>query len=137
MSAISSAFYALLSADANLVAMLATYRGAPAIFTVDPPPADAVLPYVVTAGEAVHRPFDTKTTRGREIWRDVRCYAAVGDSAVVVEAIADRVRTLLHRAPLSITGYDAVIAECIGPIVADEIDAYGRILTARITMMEV
>jgi len=137
VTAISKAFSDVLSADVTLAGLLASYGGSPAVFTADPAPADAVKPYVVTAGEAVHRPFDTKTTRGREIWRDVRCYAAVGDSAVVVEAIADRVRTLLHRAPLPIIGYDAVIAECIGPIVADEIDAYGRILTARIIMMEV
>jgi len=137
MGAISSAFYALLSADANLVAMLATYRGAPAIFTVDPPPADAVLPYIVTAGEAVHRPFDTKLTRGREIWRDVRCYANDTGSADTIEQIAERVRALLHRQIFSIDGFSIEVAECFGPIVADEPDAYGRVVTARIIMMEV
>ena len=137
MTAISKAFSDVLSADVTLAGLLASYGGSPAVFTADPAPADAVKPYVVTAGEAVHRPFDTKLTRGREIWRDVRCYANDTGSADTIEQIAERVRALLHRQIFSIDGFSIEVAECFGPIVADEPDAYGRVVTARIIMMEV
>lgn len=136
MSAISQAFYDVLSADDSLAALLATYGGSPAVFTMDPAPGDAVKPYIVTAGEAVHRPYDTKLTRGRELWRDVRCYADDSGSAAVIEEIAERVRALLHRQIIDVDGFTVWVAECVGPIVADEPGAYGRIITTRIIMME-
>jgi len=43
---------------------------------------------------------------------------------------------LLHRQPMDIDGYEAEVVECSGPIVQDEPDAYGRIVTVRIKMME-
>jgi len=55
---------------------------------------------------------------------------------VTVEAIAERVRALLHRQPLTIPGFAGLMAECSGPIGADEPDAYGRIVTVRMTVEE-
>lgn len=136
MGAITQALYDILAGDGTLAALLATYRGAPAIFTIDPAPGDAVLPYIVAAGEVTQPPFDTKTTRGREIWRDVRCYAAVDGSATTVEAIAERVRELLHRQPLAAAGFTWIWSECSGPIAADELESYGRIVTAKIVYEE-
>ena len=136
MTAISKAFHDVLLADVTLAGLLASYGGSPAVFTSDPVPGDAVKPYVITAGEVVHRPFDTKLTRGREIWRDVRCYADDTGSADTVEQIAERVRALLHRQIIAVDGFTVEVAECFGPVVADEPDAYGRIITARIIMME-
>jgi len=134
---ITAAFHSRMANDVTLAALLADYEGAPAVFTTDPAPGDAVLPYIVSAGEAVNAPFDTKTTRGNTLWRDVRCYAAADGSAVEVEAIADRVRALFHRQSFSIPGFAWIWAECSGPIVADEQDAYGRIVTAKLTIEEV
>jgi len=135
---ITRALYARLAGDATLTAQLATYEGRPAIFMMDPAPGDAVLPYIVAAGAIAQTPWDTKTTRGREITRDVRCYAPAGGSVVTVEAIAERVRTLLHRQPLTtVAGFVWVLADCSGPVVADEQNAYGRILTIRWLMEEV
>ena len=138
MGAVTEAIYDVLAGDATLTALLTSYGGEPAIFTTDPAPGDATLPYIVTAGEVTHTPFDTKNTRGRQIWRDVRCYAdAAGGSAAAVEAIAERVRTLLHRQPLAAAGFVWIWTECSGPIAADEDEAYGRIVTAKITFEEV
>jgi len=136
MSVISAAFHSVLATDTVLQGLLATYRGAPAVFTVDPAPGDATMPYIVTAGEAVHRPYDTKLTQGREIWRDVRCYTADTGSAANVEQIAERVRALLHRQKITISGFAVEVAECGGPVVADEPGAYGRVVTARIIITE-
>ena len=136
MSALTAALYALLAGDATLTALLSTYGSAPAIFTTDPAPGDAELPYIVTAGAVSQSPFDTKTTRGRDVVRDVRCYASASGSAIVVEAIAERVRALLHRQELAIDGFSWVWASCSGPIGADEPDAYGRIVSVRLTVEE-
>ncbi|MBN1248469.1 MAG: DUF3168 domain-containing protein [Anaerolineae bacterium] len=133
---ITKAIYDRLSSDGTLTAFLNSYEGEVGIFTTDPAPDDAALPYVVTAGEVAQQPRDTKTTRGREVWRDVRCYASPGGSAETVEAIAERVRTLLHRQALEIDGFVWVWAECSGPIVADEQDAYCRIVTVRMVVEE-
>ncbi len=131
---LTEAIYDRLALDVTLAALLATYQGDPAVFTTDPPPGDADLPYIVTAGHVADAPWDTKTTRGRDVYRDVRCYAAADGSAVTVEEIAERVRTLLHRHALAVTDFDTVIAECSGPVVADEPDAYGRVVTIRLRM---
>lgn len=134
---ITQATYNRMANDATLTAMLATYNGAPAIFTIDPAPGDAALPYIVSAGQPVDTAFDTKTTRGRTLTRDIRCYAAADGSALLVESIAERVRELFHRQALTITGFVWIWAECTGPIVADEQDAYGRVVSVRMTIEEV
>lgn len=138
MSVLTAAVYDRLVGDATLVGLLAGYKGEPAVFTTDPVPGDATLPYIVTAGEVAQSPFDTKTDRGRRAFRDVRCYASALDgSTVVVEAISERVRALFHRYELPVDGFGVLVASCNGPVVADEDDVYGRILTVQFLLMEV
>lgn len=136
MSVITAAIYDVLAGDATLVDLLSEYKGSPAIFTTDPAPGDAELPYIVSAGEVTQLPFDTKTTRGRDLGRDIRCYAPADGSAVVIEAIAERVRALLHRQPLTIAGWNWLISIASGPIAADEEDAYGRIISLSLVAQE-
>ncbi len=136
MSILTAAIHDVLANDAALAGMLSSYDGQPAVFTVDPAPGNAVLPYVVSAGDVSQTPADTKTTRGREIRRDVRCYAEDSGSAAWVEQVAERVRTLLHRQPMVIAGFVWVLGECSGPIAADEPGAYGRVVTVRLLVEE-
>lgn len=136
MSVITAAIYDRLAGDATLAGLLSAYGGEPAVFTTDPAPGDATLPYIVTAGEVTTTPFDSKTTLGREFRRDVRCYAAATGSAATVEAMAERVRALLHRQALAIPGFVWILCECSGPISADERDAYGRIVSVRLLVEE-
>jgi hypothetical protein len=136
VSVLTQAIYDQLVADGTLVGLLATYNGNPAVFTTDPAPGDATLPYIVTAGEVSQAPFDSKTTRGRDAIRDVRCYAEADGSVVTIEAIAERVRALLHRQALSIDGYDWIMSDCTGPIVADELDTYGRIISVSVVAQQ-
>lgn len=136
MSVLTAAIYDVLANDVTLAGLLATYGSGPAIFTTDPVPGNAVLPYVVTAGEVVQAPFDTKTTRGRDLIRDVRCYAEADGSVMVIEAIAERVRALLHRQALTISGFVWMVSDCAGPIVADDSDVYGRILSVSVKAQE-
>ncbi len=134
---LTEAIHDVLADDVTLAAMLSTYEGEPAVFTTDPAPGDAVLPYIVTAGEVVANPADTKTTLGRELWRDVRCYTEASGDEDIVEAMAERVRALLHRKTLEIDGFVWIWALCTGPIAADEEDAYGRIVTVQMRVEEV
>lgn len=137
MSAITKGVYSALVSDAALSAMLADYRGAPAIFTTDPAPSDATLPYIVTAGAVTDTPADTKTSRGREVVRDIRCYTEATGSADLVEEIAERVRAILHRRAITVTGFRVYISQIVGPFAGPAEDtAYGRILTAQITLEE-
>ena len=139
MGALTAAFHQRLAGDPTLATLLATYNGRPAVFTSDPAPADAELPFVVSAGEVAQEPADTKTTRGRTIYRDVRCYAAETGSAAQIEAIAERVRALFHRYPLAVAGYGIVVAVASGPIPAPDDDdtTTGRVVTVRLTMQEI
>lgn len=132
---LTQAIYDVLAGDATLGALLGVYRDLPAIFTTDPAPDDEELKdlaYIVTAGQVVDTPEDTKTSESRDLWRDVRCYAPDTGRAVTVEAIAERVRTLLHRQPLTIEGFTWVWSMCAGPIVADEEHTYGRVVTVQV-----
>jgi hypothetical protein len=138
MSAVvSKALYERLAGDAQLAALLATYEGHPAIFTPDLAPDNADLPYISAPGEGAQSPFDTKTTRGLRVMRDIRVYASVDGSAVIIEQIAERVRVLLHRAPLTIAGYRVEVANVTGPTMNAADDAYGRQLTLEMLMQEI
>lgn len=137
MSVLTAAVYDRMANDATLTALLATYQGEPAIFTIQPVPGDASMPYIVTTGEMSQAPFDTKVERGRRAFRDVRCYATADGTAVTIEEIAERVRTLFHRYSLTVSGFGVVVANVVGPVEADEQDAYGRILTVEFMLMEV
>ena len=136
MSILTQAIFNRLAGDMTLTGMLATYNGEPAIFTTDPAPGDAVLPYIVTAGEVSQSPWDTKTTRGRSLIRDVRFYAEADGSVILIESMVERGRALLHRQPLTISGFTWVISNAAGPIVADEPGAYGRILSLSLIAQE-
>lgn len=129
MSILTKAIHDLLAADVTLTDMLALYEALPAIFTIDPVPGDAVLPYIVTSGEISQVPFDTKLSQGRNLIRDVRCYTPDSGSSVLIESIAERVYFLLHRKEISISGFQWLISNCTGPIVANEQDVYGRIIS--------
>ncbi len=133
---LTEAIYARLSGDASLVSLLASYRGAPAIFTPDPVPDDAEMPYIASPGDVTASPYDTKTSRGRQVTRDVRCYEPAAGSVVVVEQIAERVRALLHRYRLEVDGFSVIVAVASGPTQADEPDAYGRIVSVRYILMQ-
>lgn len=132
---ITSALYTKLSSDTTLTGKLSTYNTKPSVFTVDPAPGDATLPYIVISYPVI-TPYDTKNTVGRTVWCDVRCYAEADGSAVTVESIAERVRILLHRQSLSGTGFTTIWSECDGPVNADDGSSYGRIVTLKITIEE-
>ncbi|TFV83159.1 DUF3168 domain-containing protein [Blastococcus sp. CT_GayMR16] len=131
---LSTALHARMVADGQLGELLAIYAGQPAVFTVDPPPDDAELPYVITPGELATNPFDTKDLRGRELYQDIRCYTARTGSSKAVGDIADRVRVLFHRRPIVVDGQPSLLTSVTGPRNAGGDDSYGRLLTVRVVL---
>lgn len=136
MSVFTEALYTAMAADGPLTALLAPYKGLPGVFTMDPVPGDADVPYVVTAGEVSALPWDTKQCRGREIIRDIRAYSEADGNPITVEAIAERVRALFHRRALVIQGYTWTISSVTGPIAADGDGFYGRVVSLTVKAQE-
>ena len=73
MSVFTKGIYDRLYNDPILRSKINTYNSEPAIFTVEPVPGNARLPYIVVSGPVSDVPFDTKTTLG-EANGDIRCY---------------------------------------------------------------
>lgn len=139
MTGLTQAVYDALRQDPELVALLASYpanSSDPAVFTADPAPDDATLPYIVSAGEVSVQPFDTHDRNGVDLLRDIRCYAEKTGSVATIEQISDRVRRIFHRQSFQVPGWSFRYAAISGPIVNDELDAYGRILTVRFVLEE-
>ena len=137
MSALTKGIHDVLAADSTLRGLLATYQNQGAAVFSDPPPKDAQLPYIVVSDNITSTAFDTKGTRGREVIRDVRCYAPIGSEHTKLDAVAERVFTLLHRQNIAVTGFVVVIASASGPYAAPvEPYALGEIVTIRYILME-
>jgi len=119
MNALTQAIYSALAADSALGTMLATYSGSPAILTADPVPYDVPRPYVVTTQPLHDEPLDGKNTvLGHTIYQDLRVVADATGSSQSIEAIAERVRALLHRQSLGVAGYTMIVADVSGPVAA-------------------
>lgn len=129
------AIYNRLAGDGTLTALLATYSGGPAIFSGDPIPQDAQPPFVVLGGPLGDTPDDQRTTSIRTVLYQVACYVerneAGGQSVLPIAQIAERIRTLLHRSQLSVTGFTPLYEGVSGPIVNDDDEHLGRVLTVQ------
>lgn len=131
----TDAFHARLHSG-PLTKLLARYHGQAAIFTTRPVPPDAGLPYLVTEGELVRGPFDTKLTRGVDLIREIYAFAAADGDPARVEEIAGLVFDLFHRHPLQVEGYATLVAAASGPMVAPTDDTiYGRYVSVRLVTM--
>lgn len=136
MNALTQAIYDVLAGDTTLTGLLTPYHHLPGVFTAFPVPEKAEVPYVVSAGDVVDLPWDTKNSRGREITRDIRAFALADGNPIPVEVIGERVRFLFHRRTLPIQGYNWVISGVTGPIAADGDGYYGRVVTLTVKAQE-
>ncbi len=138
MSAITLGIFNRLNGDSTLTDLLGSFDGRKAIFTYSPAPKDTGIPYIVTSGEITDAPNDNKTTTGRVITRDIRCFAKANKDPRTLETIAERIRTLFNQAEASITitGFKVTVAEAFGPreIPTDENELYGRLVTIQLTL---
>jgi hypothetical protein len=137
MREVQNGLYDRLASIPEIVADLSIYQGAPAIFTREPVPHDAVDRYIVVGDAIGDEPYDTKTTLGREVLHDIVVYDSETGDASVVERVATLVRDVLHRQNLTISGYGVLVAVASGPVVAPTDDlVYGRVVTARFNLIQ-
>lgn len=111
MANLTGAIQARLASDDTLAALIADYDDLPAIFTGDLIPEDAQLPYIWISGNVVSTEFEHKTqvgAGGLQTTRDIVIHTKHSESRSELEVIRDRVRYLLHRYALSVTGYTTV-----------------------------
>jgi hypothetical protein len=135
VTALQAAIHARLAADTAFASQLATIASVPAIATERPVPPDMPLPYAVVNEPASNTPFDTKTTRGREVLLDVGIFVSRESGAALCEDLAELARDAIHREPLAVAGYGNLVASVTGPVGAPADNLHGRIITVRTVLM--
>lgn len=134
---IEGAIYTHLTGDSTLTGMLAVYRNAPAVFMESPVPDDARRPFVVI-NSVSDVPLDTLAEEGREVIRDIGCYADYTGSQGPVLAITERVRELFHHRTVAVNGYSNFITTVSGIILAPtDRTISGRIVSVRFSLRKI
>ena len=127
------AVYNRMADDVTLTAMLAVYKGEPAVFTGPQVPEDAELPYIWSYGNIGDSDDGNKLEPGRDIFRDIGCYTVNNGDPYQVELIAHRIHQLFHRHELAIESALTIIAVASGPVVGETDDSVqGRTITIRL-----
>jgi len=128
----TKAFYDRVTSDALFTADLSVYAGAPAFFTDEDIPEDAALPYAYSHGQVSDVAWDTKNSAGRVITRDISVYVKRGSTAQL-ERMAERLRALFHRYPLTIDDATTIVAQVAGPVPAPTDETLsGRMITVKL-----
>jgi len=95
---LQKAIYQTLTNDATLMALV--------VGVFDRPPQGTAFPYI-TLGESAGSDWSTKTTTGMEQNVTLHVWSREGGRAEAA-SIMERIHTLLHQAPLSVTGQTLV-----------------------------
>lgn len=137
---LSPAIYAALIGASDIADNLASYEGAPAVFTRRPVPPKAGYPMIVADGDVAVTDQDMITGALPVVVRDISIYGQNDSSAHyrAVEALGRAVRDLFHRnrQSLSVPGWDVLDIICRGPLVGptdDEVSA-SRIVTLTVRL---
>ena len=115
MDALRQGIYNKLTADSTLVSLLSTYRSYPAIVDGYFAPDDIQLPYLEyhMLNSIVD---DSKTTRTLIYIVDFRCFVSRNTDPIT---LAERVRTVLHRQTITVSGWTNHITSVEGPVEED------------------
>jgi hypothetical protein len=130
---------------ASVSVSLATWNGAPAIFSEaapddfleqEPKPSK---PFLIIAAATRDEPLETFTETGRLIVQDVRGYQRRAGSSAVLDTLMRAVRDLFHNRPgeLIVTGGVCDICRVNGPVQAPTTDDanIGRRITIRLDLV--
>ncbi|MBB4798014.1 hypothetical protein HNP32_001738 [Brevundimonas bullata] len=128
---------------AGLASSLATYNGAPAIFSerapddfLDTPPTK---PFLIIAVPTRDEPMETFTETGRLILQDVRGYQRDTGSGADLDTLMRAVRDLFHNRPseLTVTGGRCDVCRVNGPMQSPTTDPslIGRRVSIRLDLV--
>lgn len=135
---LSQPLYAALTGVSDGITGLATYHGAPAVFTRRPVPIDCAFPLIITAGDVTHGDEDFIDAEMASIVRDIAVYGNKHNDYRTVETIALDVRDLFHRKreSLIVSGWNVVDIRCKGPVpTADDDDqTVGRVVSLQVRL---
>ena len=118
------ALYTLLAANADLTGELASYGGAPAIFSGFPVPAGAPLPRLVIGSIVGGGNDDRIDAVGRELVKDIFLYFSADEtqaSANPIDRIAEIARGTLHNVDIPVSGWNCCGSAC-GPVIVAPTD---------------
>jgi hypothetical protein len=126
----------MLTLDSDVASLISTYGSAPAVFTSSHVPEDVSGTYIWTPPNLSDIAYDTKTTTGRDIHRQVGCYATDTGSDLAIENLAEAVRTVFHRQTVNV-GQVNYHCTASGPTEAPTGEGIvGRIVTIRLIYQE-
>lgn len=138
-----ASIYSALTGDAGLLTLIDTHGAAPAIFSGSIPPAGyvvgaAVKPCILIGPIADDFDADDFSTKQRFIDVRVRIYARAGASDAGINAVAWRVRNLLHRKMLPASGGVRPRGPVTGPAASSTSapEVAGRQMTVRLFVTE-
>lgn len=135
---LSQPLYAALTGVSDGIDGLATYQGAPAVFTRRPVPIDCGFPLIITAGDVTHGDEDFIADEMVQIVRDIAVYGNKHADYRAVETIALDVRDLFHRnrESLTVPGWHVVDIRCRGPVPTgdDDDQTIGRVVTLQVRL---
>lgn len=139
---IQGAVWSRLSADATLLALLASYGVGKAVVS-DPVPDDLLVtdtkPICIVSAPLSNEADDSFTEDLRRADLSVRLYHKPTGSSLPLEQAAERVRMLIKTWPAgAITGGTLLAATVSGPVVGptDDPSLDGRVITARLIIQE-
>ena len=104
-----------LAEDLPLAALLASYRGGPAVFSEKVPP-DASPPWVLIEGVVRDSSEDCRGLRLRRQEVRLRCLDRGSEGGGRLQAIAARVRALLHGEGMAAASGALLAQSCSGPL---------------------
>lgn len=128
---------------AGVSASLATYDGAPAIFSERSPDdfldTSPTKPFLIIAVPTRDEPMETFTETGRLILQDVRGYQKDTGSSADLDALMRAVRDLFHNRPgeLTVTGGKCDVCRVNGPMQSPTTDPslIGRRVSIRLDLV--
>lgn len=146
----TATIFARLNGDLTLLALLASYAPpigltrsaifnefAPVDFDMGP---QQPMPCLIVAAPEADDAVETFTERARSISQEVRGYGFNAGSSASLDTVMQRVRTLFHNAPssLTVTGGRADLSRVSGPVGSpvDDPSLIGRRLTIRLEIQE-
>ena len=134
MRRVQQAVHAAIVDEPAITSLLGVFELKPAVFTQSPIPGVATGPYIVIGDSVADTAFDTKTSVGRTTLTDIAIYDVESGNPTAVQDVAELVRDLFHRSPVTVEGYGAFLADATGPIEAPTADQiYGRIVSVTLT----
>lgn len=129
--------YDYLVADSGVTSRVTTYKGAPAVFTIDPAPPDAGTKMIVLTQVGGDRENSCRAHRGSGLRIDVRCWDDKSQSDKAVRELAFYLWEFLNWSKFPAVGYDVCSCFADTPQGIKDPDGFpGYVVPCRILVRE-